>query len=181
MGDPRPVWLVGQAPGRYHIRTPGTPRTDSAGRSLALYPNPPNCTGARLHRAMGCSLSVYIKHLRRTNLIDHWPGCTGSGDRFPRGAARVAAEHLVPRLLEPPAVVLFVGKQVWDVVEGLGHNTWKAPMCWWVEQLDGGQWAWVPHLSGRNRMYNRPEVRAEVAEFLGEFGSWCDRRFHGIT
>jgi hypothetical protein len=140
------VVLVGQAPPHY------------GSNEFALYPAPTGCAGWWLCRYMGLEQTEYLRLFERTNVLSRFPGKLKSGDKFPMAEA-VAASGPLAAALGGRRVVL-VGKQV-ATAFGMGGN----PMAVFGPHR-GFTGAWVPHPSGRNRMWNDPAVRVIVAEFF---------------
>lgn len=139
--------LIGQAPGPNTL--PSHP----------LFPAPSTSTGARLQRMMGLSRSEYLRQFDRMNLLRAYPGAWANGDKFPLTAARVAAQAIEPLLRD--RVVVLVGR---NVAEAFGHGhldffVWEEAPAW------GYHFATIPHPSGRNHWYNRPENLARAKEF----------------
>lgn len=141
--------LIGQAPG---------PRTDP---DLPLYPLPATATGGRLIRLMGVGLREYLRGTERVNLLQQFPGKHRRDDRFPMRPARAAAQELLPRMAG--RVVVLVGRNV--------ANAFSLPiefLVWWPALLGAERLACIPHPSGRNRWYNDPARREQVASFMSE-------------
>lgn len=142
--------LIGQAPG---------PNTDPA---LPLHPLPKTSTGGRLAELIGMSPVDYHRSFERINLLQDFPGQHKRDDKFPLGKAKIAARAIVPLLRE--RVVILVGRNV-----ATAFGLLEEPFHVWMEDT---QWcqamAIVPHPSGRNHWYNKPDNRLEAQEFWKE-------------
>lgn len=136
---PERVTLVGQAPGR----NGGEPLAGAIGRRLASL----------------CALTYeeYLEAFGRVNVLDRWPGRSGSGDSFPMREAREAGRLLLD-VHRGPLVAL--GTAVADCLGFPRHH-----LCRWL-QAEGRAVAVVPHPSGRNRWWNDPANREAAGVFL---------------
>lgn len=146
----RAALLVGEAPG---------PRTPPEVH-IPLYPNPPNCAGARLQRMTGLGRSDYLRAFARTNLFRECPERWSQVD-----ASERVRTHLIPYIRENriARVVLFGAKVAAAVerelaVELNGHASFGRHLM--------RLWATLPHPSGRNLWYNKPENVERVREFF---------------
>lgn len=148
--------LIGQAPG---------PNTDP---ELPLFPVPRTSAGGRLQEMMGLTRGEYLATFERVNLLYKFPGRHKRDDKFPLAHARLAARAMKP-LLAGRDVVL-VGRNVATAFE------LEADFFDWVEwpvrrrcvvTRDPGtcRVAVVPHPSGRNHWYNKPENRELARAF----------------
>jgi len=162
---PRPRGLlIGEAPG---------PHTDPL---LPLFPEPSNSAGARLLRYAAVPAAWWLGRLVRMNLCDG----TWSTRRAVAGRARALAYILDEENYYDgrPLRVLLLGARVaraWCCFGAFGHVEV-------IHHHGGGsvraarvtafQTAWIPHPSGRNRLYNsrRNQLRARRAVLwaLGE-------------
>lgn len=145
----RRVLLIGQAPGRGDPSRP--------------------CTGAFMRRivaAAGISRTRYLRAFERVNLVAYWPGRSGSGDAFPAAEARVRTAEIDIR----GRVVVLCGRRV-AIAFGV-RSPFLEP-----ERLRGGLVYVLPHPSGRNRWWNRPENRtaagALIRRLAEEVGGHC--------
>lgn len=113
---------------------------------------PKTSAGGRLKELMGISSSQYLHTFDRINLVADYPGATCRGDKFPMSTAKATARAIRPLLVG--RVVILVGSGPRDAF-GLSHVDWhqwtKCPI-WGMTQF-----AVVPHPSGRNHWYNKPE------------------------
>lgn len=155
------VILIGQAPG---------PNTKP---EAPLYPYPATSAGGRLASFLGLSLREYLERFERYNVLNHFPGQGGSGeDRFPKSEARCAAQAMWPFLRGRR--VVFVGRQV---AEAFGFGA--VPFLESVEALNRkiGEpgtstadhkttFVVIPHPSGRNPWYSRPENREALRTYF---------------
>lgn len=127
-------------------------------------------TGARLAALMGLAPLEYMRRTDRVNLCPYpRPGGITVAD------GRPVAEMLAGSLLRGRRVVL-LGV---DVVRCFGYDSAK-PLVWeepssrfaGLAGFRAGRmglpftWAYLPHLSGRNRFYNDPVARGAAEEFL---------------
>mgnify|MGYP001563845977 CR=1 FL=1 len=155
----RRILLIGQAPG---------PTGPPPGRPLVG-----GKSGTFLQDLAGCpTLREYIKQFETRNVLDKYPGrsADGKGDRFPIREARAAAEAMTPTL--KGRRVIFVGHAVMAV---FGHAKWLSAFEWRVERHDPVEdalieplydWAWVPHPSPVNRVWNYPETVEKAKAFF---------------
>lgn len=143
------VLLIGQAPGR--------------GGQGPLFPS---ATGHRLLTLARCDLDTFKEAFEVVNLLQVYPGPskTGNGDAFPRIAARVSADSMLPKLYGRR--VLFLGRGVAGAF-GFGKGPWLA-WRWHQHPARGGAflWAAMPHPSGMDHFYNDPGNRAIAGSFL---------------
>ena len=151
----RPI-LVGQAPG---------PRTDP---ELPLFPVPSTSSGGRLCEMMGITRGQYLGMFDRVNLLYNFPGKHKRDDKFPMREARIAACAMRP--LFAGRVVILIGRNVAEAfgVEAEFHTwfAWPVRRPNLIQRCNGvAQAAVVPHPSGRNHWYNRPEHRALARAF----------------
>lgn len=123
---------------------------------MALWPDPPGCTGHNIWRMLsertGASQEDYVRVFDRRNLLSerHWDPVR----------ARRESETLWERL--EGRTVLVLGQAVRCVL-------WlpdEPPLLWRVSS--GVRWCSVPHPSGLNRWYNEPVHREAVALRLEE-------------
>ncbi len=139
------VLFVGQAPGRKS----GPPLSGRAGAVLAAL--------------AGLPQDEFERIFPRTNLLRRFPGKRGKGDAFPTEVAGRAARTLLRRLpLNARLVLLGAG-----VARAFGLRARP------LEVLDLGRRGavalLVPHPSGVNLWWNRPENRTAAAEALRAF------------
>lgn len=150
------ILLIGQAPG---------PNTDPG---LPLYPLPRTSAGGRLQQLTGLSRGEYLSTFDRVNLVPYFPGRTRlRDDTFPLPVARLAAQVMRPFL--DGRTVIFVGRNVanafdfkvsfheWGYVTKFDHLPHRRRVMYRA--------AVVPHPSGRNHWYNKPENVAEAHAF----------------
>lgn len=105
----------------------------------ALYPYPPNCTGARVHRLlMPMTRSEYLNTFDRTNMVE---GALWTAKRARDNVARIRA------LMSGRRSVLLGA----EVHRALGFAK-LARLRW--HKLDDARFILLPHPSGRNHWYN---------------------------
>jgi hypothetical protein len=138
----RPL-LIGHAPSR-------------TGREPALH----GAAGARLAELAGLSPENWYNLVDTVNVFRTYQGGDEAGDYFPVGKARTRTASLRRRWADR-AEILFVGRAVAQAF-GFGE---LAP-CVWRELTPTQRVALIPHPSGRNRWYNDPSQRAQLAAFL---------------
>lgn len=145
--------LIGQAPGPNTL--PGLP----------LHPHPRTSAGGRLAEQMGLTPEDYIRYFQRINLLNKFPGRHKRDDKFPLAKAKAAAEAIRPLLVGRKVVL--VGRNVATAFGlGLEFFTWGSyPALPAMELFDV---AVVPHPSGRNHWYNKPENRQQASEFWSQ-------------
>lgn len=114
--------------------------------AMALYPLPEDASGGRLARILGLSRGEYLRRFDRVNL------CTGA---WSIRAAREASYRL--RVEGPPKILL--GQKV---AAAFGFPA--GPHFGKV-----GNFYFLPHPSGRNRIWNRPGAQEKARELLAEF------------
>lgn len=143
--------FVGQAPSRETDGKP--PFTGKCGRFLA--------------ELMGLTQEEMLRTHEFMNVLDHWPGASFKGDKFPVPEARIAAKKKLEQLRGRTVVLL-------------GHNVARAFDCKsfryfeWYEIRNPENFSEVvvplmtivPHPSGVNRYYNDPTKRLIVSKFL---------------
>jgi hypothetical protein len=130
--------------------------------SHALYPAPEGCTGHRLwrmlHEVSGASRMDYRDGFERMNL------CHGE---WTKEQARASARHLredIGRLPSPQSLtVVALGREVARALDLPEEHGLVTPLV-----RDGVAWRQVPHPSGRNPWYNKPEHRLVVGLLLEE-------------
>lgn len=125
----------------------------------ALFSRPAGCSGHKLLLMMQKVDPTFTEadytRIPKTNLFQVGPASSKASVMSAAGAL------IVEQLRDSNAYVVACGKQTWDamVLEVAGDAT----MCEFVRVL-GAQYAWIPHLSGRE--YNSATVRRRVGEFL---------------
>jgi uracil-DNA glycosylase len=139
-----PVLILGQSPGRN-----GAPPLDP---ELTR-------TGAWLCGISGLSPVEFRATFDLANVLDHWPGRLGQGDRFPLREAKAAAAQLDLGRYE--RVVALGGVSV-----ALGM---RGAVRWleWREHR-GTLVGALPHPSGLNRWYNSNANRRAARDFVAE-------------
>lgn len=141
------ILLIGQAPG---------PNTDAA---MPLYPSPTSSAGGRLAALSGLSRLQYLATFDRINLLNEFPGRTRKrDDTWPVRDARIAASAIRPLLFGRR--VILVGRNVSDAF-GLDP---AEPFHEWMSK-NGIQYAVIPHPSGRNHWYRKPENLERATAF----------------
>lgn len=172
----RRVLLVGQAPGADgDVR----PLTGIMGVRLAELMGVCGTPGVPDDEAIG----VWFD---RANVLDFYPGRSGKGHAFPVGAARIAAELMLPEVKRYDRVV-FCGKAVFEAFRTCGtgdesarrRKEWRGwPMLTW-HHLDrtglAGSWAWMPHTSMIVTWWNDRENVEAAQAFLRDLGEWTAR------
>lgn len=132
---------------------------------MALYPLPENAAGGRLARILGLSRTEYLRRFDRVNL------CSGY---WTIQEARCSARRIaVERWNRPPedrGAVIALGKKVQRAFTEL--DGWQVPGV--LPKLgrvlgNGIVWYFLPHPSGRNKIWNRPGMREKARELLKEF------------
>lgn len=123
-----------------------------------LYPLPAGCTGHRLYSMLNERLpSVtrrdYLDTFDRRNLV--------CGQVFSRALARQEAERMFAELWGSRRTVVLLGQ---DVVRAFGHPRLLVE----PQEIGGCTWRQVPHPSGRNLWFNKPEHRKMVGTLLEE-------------
>ena len=143
--------LIGQAPG---------PNTNP---DAPLWPEPASSTGGRLAGFAGMGARAYLRTFDRINLLNEFPGRTQKrDDTWPVRDARIAASAIRPLLLGRS--VILVGRNVSDAFS-LG----EIPFHTWTRLTAGRRFlfdvAVIPHPSGRNHWYRKPENMEQVRAF----------------
>lgn len=145
------ITFVGQAPSRETDGKP--PFTGKCGRFLA--------------ELLGTTHKQMLLDHGFLNVLDHWPGASIKGDKFPIPEAKIAAKRKLEQLRGRVVVLL-------------GHNVARAFGC---EKFAYFQWfeirspenhedvvvpllTVVPHPSGTSRWYNSEENRMVAGKFL---------------
>ena len=132
--------IVGEAPGKISI-PPTLP-------GLALTGN----TGANLAAIAGWPTGLYIAQTDRRNLF------YTVQPQWDAEAARKSAQLLRDSFRHD--LVILMGTRV---AEAFGVS--ERPMyTWWIERE--GNFARIPHTSGRNRVWSDPDERARARAFL---------------
>lgn len=154
--------LIGQAPG---------PRTDP---ELPLFPVPKTSASGRLQAMMGLTRGEYLKSFDRMNLLPYFPGKHKRDDKFPMTPAKLAAQVIKPLLAG--RTVILVGRNVADAfqfdTEFFDWVEWPVRRRCVVSRDNGiARVAVVPHPSGRNHWYNKPEHRELASGFWTDFTS----------
>lgn len=126
----------------------------------ALFPSPPNCTGARVHAMLaartGATREDYLKGFDRFNvMVGEWDA---------QKAASFGRE-LWTRLAGRAIVLL--GQEVLRTVGQHEKATAPIPPLRWAS--GGGRgWILLPHPSGRNHWYNTPANKLGAELLLEE-------------
>jgi hypothetical protein len=126
----------------------------SHGAGDALEPYTPNGAGERLYKMVNehhpISKERYVASFRFINIIDErrWSWLV---------ALQAGAE--VKKKIEGARVVV-LGRQVWEALE-------MPPALWFQSH---GLMTLIPHPSGRNLVYNSPEIRARAAMVMIRVG-----------
>lgn len=123
-----------------------------------LFPAPAGCTGHRLYEMLRERVPEvlrrgYLDTFERRNLVQ--------GLTYDRASAKAAADLIYAELWGSKRTVVLLGE---DVRRAFGH-----PRLLVEPQLIGGcTWRQIPHPSGRNFWYNKPENRKMVGVLLEE-------------
>jgi uracil-DNA glycosylase len=165
-------YLIGQAPSKLTGESDGAPFSGNSGRRLA--------------RALEIDHEALLERFEARNLIDFYPGRSEyGGDRFPIEAASLEANTLRDSTFCPGDVVLLAGR---NVARAFGYRDADF-LEWYVEFAGkrplGGRdrrvvlYAVVPHPSGLNIFYTRPEnverLRAFFRPLLEGTSVWIPR------
>ncbi len=146
--------FLGEAPGIHKNHDPD---------KHALLPFPKNCAGDKLFRMTGLHMLEYLAIMRR-NLVPTLKERRACGQPLLRHWARRRHEE---GLFENRSVVI-VGSVP---ARALGLD--DAPLFRWMTSTHWGvQYGVIPHTSGRNRIWNDPEIREQGEAFL----RWCGER-----
>ena len=128
----------------------------SAEPRYALYPFPAGCSGHRLAVMMGyVSRTELVAYCGTFHRMNFWPSEGVRKCVKPAAQARMLVSYLEGRR------VVVVGYRV------AGWFGMKFDYCTWVEHR-GATMAYIPHPSGRNRLWNYPAVVFRVDAFLAE-------------
>jgi hypothetical protein len=137
----------------------------SASPLMALWPDPPRCTGWNLWRMIDCSKEDFVRGFDRRNLVDATV------------YNRPSQEHTrqLWRSLDGRRVIVLGATVLSELVVAgaVGH---RPP--WILPQRGEGplEWRMVPHPSGRCREYNDPAMRLRVSMLLQDyFHNWSGR------
>jgi uracil-DNA glycosylase len=153
--------LIGQAPG---------PKTDP---TKPLDPNTE--TGRRLVKLTGLEPVTFGYAFDLANLLHEFPGKCREGvpDRFPLCNAYVAAAAVKPFLRSRTVVCLGRG-----VAQSFGYSDKSRFHEWFVDPQYNFKVAIVPHTSGRNRWYQKPENAQESVAFWSKLTEEFKREPH---
>lgn len=118
---------------------------------MALYPLPREASGNRLRVILGLTDNQYLGEHDRVNL------CEGRWS-VPRATEQALAIH---QAREGCGIVLCGVRVVGAFARAATYSVNAFPLCRVVEE--GGRWYLaIPHPSGRNRVWNDPEVAPRV-------------------
>jgi uracil-DNA glycosylase len=143
--------IVGQAPSR---ETEGKP------------PFTGKC-GAFLAELMGTTQDEMLEANEFINVLSHWPGKGINGDKFPVTEATISAQKLLPTMRGRRVILLGA-----NVARAFGAKNFR-----YFERYEIRNPAKisdtivpfmvvVPHPSGRNRYWNKPEHRENAKKFF---------------
>lgn len=163
VGDqgPRPLFLLGQAPGEHSDRA-GVPFTGASGRVLESWLTRAGFAPGALRR------SVYLTSVTR---CDPGRSPSGKGDRAPGRAERALCAHWwrTELALIRPRVLLLAGKMAVEQFYRPGPleavvGTWRREGDLWLLPL--------PHPSGVSHWLNAPSNRALLDRALAQLSLW---------
>lgn len=120
-----------------------------------MFPYPPRSAGGRLHDISGFSLGEWIYGLDRCNIIPEWTS------RWDKDRAAINAKALIR--CRVPHTVFACGRRVSDAFGYTGSLPYKNQ-----SMIFGCMMVYIPHPSGRNPVYNDPEIRAWVHDAFQE-------------
>jgi len=122
----------------------------------ALEPHTANGAGERLWKILcevhPVSREEYVARFDLMNIVQRRDWSTIE--------AKTRATEIRSAVAWRPTVIL--GRQVWSAL-GLHHTAWFGKI---------GHWWLAPHPSGRNPLYNDPEIRQKTGELLATLGGW---------
>lgn len=129
----------------------------------ALFPSPPGCSGYRLMKFMQAADPKFTRmqyvSIQKTNLFP-----VGACPTKKRTLALARAGALLREQVSGTnRRVVLMGQEVATAVLG---EVRRAPSMFEFIKLDGAQYAWIPHPSGRNHHYNDAKARREAGRFL---------------
>lgn len=145
--------MIGQAPSR---ETNGKP------------PFTGKC-GVFLASLMGISQEEMLAQHEMLNVLDYWPGKGLGGDKFPMPLAKIAARKMLESLRNKPVILL--GS---NVARAFGAKRFRYLEHYEIRDPQHSSeiivpfMVVVPHPSGVNRWWNRPESRDVARKFFGE-------------
>jgi len=124
----------------------------------------------------GLTLEEYERTFERVNLLQKFPGAIQNGDSFPVAKAKIAAQ-VVERMARERTII-FVGR---NVSRAFGYCNKSLPFFELnVNRVHGYRFVCVPHTSGRNHWYNRPENLVQATQWWGEFIAGLQRSVHAV-
>jgi hypothetical protein len=145
----------------------GLDNPQSSDPRYALYSRPSGCAGSRLLAMMRLAQPDFLEraylNIPKTNLFPVGP--VPSRDR--RTMLRAAGLVLLSQLEGRGTKVVLLGTEVRDAV--MRHDDRPEVDFAEYEAIYGSHYAWIPHPSGRNRLYNSREVKLAVGTFLVSF------------
>lgn len=137
--------LIGQAPGK-----DGGNDNPLTGRS-----------GQRLAAMMGIKVVTFKGQVDRINVFTRYPGTSGKGDAFPLEEARSRTPALASSMHGRRVILL--GN---NVARAFGYDPRQCLLRWTIDTQIGCEVAMVPHPSGVNLWWNKPENRDSAKKFL---------------
>ncbi len=143
--------LIGQAPSR---ETEGKPAFSG------------KC-GSFLANLMGTTQAQMLADHDFVNVLDYWPGKGINGDKFPISEAIVRARKLLPSMRDRTVILLGA-----NVARAFGAKGFKYLEFYEIRNPDKltdiivPTMFVVPHPSGVNRYWNRPESRDQAIKFF---------------
>jgi len=142
----------------------GLDNPQSSDPRYALFPHPSGCAG---HRLMNMMMEVSDSLTRRMYIAVPKSNLFPCG-RIPtkgrKGHMTVAAAVLVASLSGTDKKVVLLGNEVRNAVLGESFGKKWPPAKFAV--MHGGNYAWIPHPSGRNPYYNNERKRKKIGRFL---------------
>ncbi len=147
------IQFVGQAPSQETEGKP--PFTGKCGKFLAEV-------------LLGTTQEQMLKDHDFINVLDYWPGKGLGGDKFPMDKAQAEAQKKLD-ILRNKRVVILLGN---NVARAFGAKSFSYLSWYEIRNPQNSndvivpRMAVIPHPSGINRYWNRPENRTVVAKFL---------------
>jgi hypothetical protein len=126
----------------------------------ALYPTPKGCAGHRLYEMLravesSVTMSGYARRFERVNLVvGPWSA----------SSAKIRAHEMIPALVGRRVVLL--GREVAKSFGFSDKCDFSVGGNLGLHGCDGSVFYVLPHPSGRNPLYNDPEVRRAAGEVL---------------
>jgi len=145
--------MIGQAPSRETDGQP--PFTGKCGVFLAML--------------MCITQDEMLAQHEMLNVLQKWPGKGIGGDKFPMVDAKIAAKKMLPSLRNKPVILLGA-----NVARAFGAKNFAYGQYYEIRDPEHPSdivvpfMAVIPHPSGVNRYWNRPENRDAVRKFFVE-------------